>query len=88
MSLDFNRRHTSGLAEILRHLLIVHWLVHANVEGLLARFGMVKRDDHAFNEVTEVDKVAFHRLPVGIETVRLYQDYLSNYTINVEGGPR
>ena len=28
------------------------------------------------------------RLPLGIETVRLYQDYLSNYTINVEGGAR
>lgn len=31
---------------------------------------------------------AAERLPVGIETVRLYQDYLSNYTINVEGGAR
>jgi adenine-specific DNA-methyltransferase len=31
---------------------------------------------------------AGERLPVGIETVRLYQDYLSNYTINVEGGVR
>lgn len=33
-------------------------------------------------------QTAADRLPVGIETVRLYQDYLSNYTINVEGGPR
>ncbi|WP_203338621.1 site-specific DNA-methyltransferase [Nocardioides limicola] len=31
---------------------------------------------------------ACERLPVGIETVRLYQDYLSNYTINIEGGAR
>lgn len=31
---------------------------------------------------------ACERLPVGIETVRLYQDYLSNYTINVDGGVR
>jgi adenine-specific DNA-methyltransferase len=31
---------------------------------------------------------ACERLPVGIETVRLYQDYLSNYTINIEGGVR
>lgn len=28
------------------------------------------------------------RLPIGIKTVRLYEDYLSNYTINVEGGTR
>jgi adenine-specific DNA-methyltransferase len=33
-------------------------------------------------------QTAAERLPVGIETVRLYQDYLSNYTINVEGGAR
>lgn len=31
---------------------------------------------------------AVERLPVGIETVRLYEDYLSNYTINIEGGAR
>jgi adenine-specific DNA-methyltransferase len=28
------------------------------------------------------------KLPVGIETVQLYEDYLSNYTINVEGAAR
>ncbi|MBJ8341044.1 site-specific DNA-methyltransferase [Antrihabitans sp. YC3-6] len=28
------------------------------------------------------------RLPVGIETVQLYEDYLSNYTINITGGAR
>ena len=33
-------------------------------------------------------QTAGDRLPAGIETVRLYQDYLSNYTINVEGGTR
>lgn len=33
-------------------------------------------------------QTAAERLPVGIETVRLYQDYLSNYTINVAGGTR
>jgi len=31
---------------------------------------------------------AVERLPVGVETVQLYQDYLANYTINVEGGAR
>jgi adenine-specific DNA-methyltransferase len=31
---------------------------------------------------------AVERLPVGVETVRLYEDYLSNYTINIEGGAR
>jgi adenine-specific DNA-methyltransferase len=31
---------------------------------------------------------AVERLPVGIESVRLYEDYLSSYTINVEGGAR
>jgi adenine-specific DNA-methyltransferase len=30
-------------------------------------------------------QVAVSRLPVGIETVRLYEDYLSNYTINTDG---
>ncbi|MCB0909332.1 MAG: site-specific DNA-methyltransferase [Nocardioidaceae bacterium] len=33
-------------------------------------------------------QTAGDRIPAGIETVRLYQDYLSNYTINVEGGAR
>ncbi|GAB2455238.1 hypothetical protein GCM10027062_39540 [Nocardioides hungaricus] len=33
-------------------------------------------------------QTAAERLPVGIETVRLYQDYLANYTINVDGGAR
>lgn len=33
-------------------------------------------------------QAATERLPVGIETVQLYQDYLLNYTINVEGGAR
>ena len=27
-------------------------------------------------------------LPVGIETVQLYEDYLSNFIVNVEGGAR
>nr|WP_241730565.1 site-specific DNA-methyltransferase [Dietzia cercidiphylli] len=31
---------------------------------------------------------AVERLPVGIDTVQLYEDYLSNYTINVTGGVR
>ncbi|MEP9384602.1 site-specific DNA-methyltransferase [Nocardioides sp. KR10-350] len=31
-------------------------------------------------------QVAVSRLPVGIETVRLFEDYLSNYTVNTEGG--
>jgi adenine-specific DNA-methyltransferase len=31
---------------------------------------------------------AVERLPVGVETVQLYADYLANYTINVEGGAR
>lgn len=31
---------------------------------------------------------AVKRLPVGIETVQLYEDYLSNYTINTAGGAR
>ena len=31
---------------------------------------------------------AVERLPVGIETVQLYEDYLSNYTINITGGSR
>ncbi|MFW0797648.1 site-specific DNA-methyltransferase [Gordonia sp. CPCC 205515] len=31
---------------------------------------------------------AVERLPVGIETVQLYEDYLSNYTINVTDGVR
>ncbi|MFG3645100.1 site-specific DNA-methyltransferase [Micromonospora sp. NPDC047762] len=33
-------------------------------------------------------QTAAERLPIGVETVRLYQDYLSNYTINVEEGVR
>lgn len=33
-------------------------------------------------------QTAAERLPVGVETVQLYQDYLSNYTINVEGAGR
>ncbi|MFE3289411.1 site-specific DNA-methyltransferase [Rhodococcus sp. NPDC059234] len=31
---------------------------------------------------------AVERIPVGIETVQLYEDYLSNYTINIAGGAR
>jgi adenine-specific DNA-methyltransferase len=31
---------------------------------------------------------AVERLPVGIETVQLYEDYLSNFTVNIEGGVR
>lgn len=31
---------------------------------------------------------AAERLPVGIDTVQLYEDYLSNYTINITGGVR
>ncbi|RIR62278.1 site-specific DNA-methyltransferase [Mycobacteroides abscessus] len=31
---------------------------------------------------------AVERFPVGIETVQLYEDYLSNYTINTTGGAR
>jgi len=31
---------------------------------------------------------AVERLPVGIETVQLYEDYLSNFTVNVAGGVR
>lgn len=31
---------------------------------------------------------AVERLPIGVETVQLYEDYLANYTINVERGAR
>ncbi|GAA4746310.1 site-specific DNA-methyltransferase [Gordonia alkaliphila] len=31
---------------------------------------------------------AVERLPVGVETVQLYEDYVSNYTINIAGGAR
>jgi adenine-specific DNA-methyltransferase len=31
---------------------------------------------------------AVERLPIGVETVQLYEDYLSNYTINIAGGAR
>lgn len=31
---------------------------------------------------------AVERLPAGISTVRLYEDYLTNYTINIDGGTR
>jgi adenine-specific DNA-methyltransferase len=31
---------------------------------------------------------AVERLPIGVETVQLYGDYLSNYTINIAGGAR
>ncbi|WP_280491060.1 site-specific DNA-methyltransferase [Nocardia asiatica] len=33
-------------------------------------------------------QAAVEQLPVGIDTVQLYTDYLSNYTINIDGGPR
>lgn len=33
-------------------------------------------------------RAAAERLPVGIDTVRLYESYLANYTINVLGGAR
>ena len=33
-------------------------------------------------------QAATERLPLGLETVQLYQDYLANYLINVEGGAR
>ena len=33
-------------------------------------------------------QAAAERLPVGIDTVRLYESYLANYTINVLGGAR
>jgi adenine-specific DNA-methyltransferase len=33
-------------------------------------------------------QAAAERLPVGIDTVRLYESYLSNYTINIHGGAR
>lgn len=33
-------------------------------------------------------QTAAERLPVGIDTVRLYESYLANYTINVLGGAR
>lgn len=31
---------------------------------------------------------AVERLPVGLETVRLYEDYLANYTVNIDGRAR
>ncbi|MBR7194659.1 site-specific DNA-methyltransferase [Gordonia sp. SCSIO 19800] len=33
-------------------------------------------------------QAAVEKIPVGIETVQLYGDYLSNYTINITGGAR
>ncbi|WP_062989982.1 site-specific DNA-methyltransferase [Nocardia anaemiae] len=33
-------------------------------------------------------QAAVEQLPVGIDTVQLYTDYLSNYTINIDGGAR
>lgn len=33
-------------------------------------------------------QTAAERLPIGLDTVRLYESYLANYTINVHGGAR
>ena len=33
-------------------------------------------------------QAAAERLPAGVQTVQLYEDYLANYTINVAGAPR
>lgn len=31
---------------------------------------------------------AVERLPIGLRTMQLYEDYVTNYTINTDGGPR
>ncbi|ORM25199.1 DNA methyltransferase [Williamsia sp. 1135] len=57
-------------------------VVESTATGLSPRVLFVITDSPAeYQEAVE-------RLPVGIETVQLYEDYLSNYTINTVGGVR
>lgn len=57
-------------------------VTHAATTGVPPTVVFIITDSDAeYQQATE-------RLPVGIETVQLYEDYLSNYTINIAGGAR
>ena len=46
---------------------VVDGLVHANVESLLVRCRVIEGEDDAFDQIADVDEVAFHGFAGGIE---------------------
>ena len=49
---------------------IVDRFIHTNVEGLLVCFRVIESEDDAFDQVDDVDEIAFYRLAGGIEHQR------------------
>src|ERR1700690_4439006 len=62
--------HASSFVQVVRDLPVIHGLVHTNVKSLLPRFWMIECEDHALDQVVDVNKVAFHRQAIGIEHYR------------------
>ena len=64
---DFDGGHASRFAQVVGDLQIVDGFVHANVEGLLVGFRVIESEDDAFDQVGDVDEIAFYGFAGGIE---------------------
>jgi len=64
---DFDGGHVAGFAEVVGYLLVVDGFVHADVEGLLVGFGVIEGDEDAFDQVVDMDEIAFYGFAGGIE---------------------
>ena len=53
--------------QIASDLTVVHGFVHADVKGLLMRLGMAKSKKDGFDQIADVNEIAFDRLAVRIE---------------------
>ena len=87
-----DRRDPARLAQIIGDLLVIHRLIHADIERLLARVGVIQRHNHALDKVAHVDEVSFHGAPLGSSisgTVRAlrYSSAVSAGTSSRHRGP-
>ena len=63
---DVDRVQVAGFAEIVGDLAVVHGLIHADIEGLLGRRGVVEGQEDRPDQVVDVDKVPVDGLALGI----------------------
>ena len=46
---------------------VIHWLIHTDIEQLLARFGVVQGKQYGTDQIVHVNKVSFDGIPLHIQ---------------------
>src|SRR5208283_171170 len=78
-SFDLDRRESPCLPQIIGRLPVIHRLIHANVEGLLARLRMIERFQDGIRKIADVNEIAFDGMAIRIK----HQGHRAAFAIGV-----